>query len=433
MKNRRPKAPYQEVSGWGTPHVVLKTGGLPFSEPGAGMRGYAQPFRYVKIMTTQMMVNPVKLRFLPLNNFPLKPIRQKSVLIASETKTTCMGNASNFDPAVLKRLPAIVKAYQVPDTKKAAIQLLTSFLPFFIIWTAMYLLVDVSIWLTFSLAIVNAFFLVRIFIIQHDCGHQSFTNNRRANDMIGQVCSFLSFIPYRYWAKSHNFHHGHNGILWEHRDIGDIQLLTVNEFKALNWLQRMQYILYRSAPVLFLLGPMWYILVNNRIPLIRLKGWEHAHRALLLNNLYLVLIHTGVVALLGYEALLFVHFPILVAFGIIAIWFFYVQHQHEFTYKQWKDRWDYVLAAVQGSTYYKLPRLMHWLTGNIGYHHIHHLNSLVPSYQLARCQRENPILDEIAVKITFWESLKCIFNKLWDEDQRKMISFREFYRKYKRG
>jgi acyl-lipid omega-6 desaturase (Delta-12 desaturase) len=334
-----------------------------------------------------------------------------------------------YDPAVLKQLPGIVKKYQLPNTRKAVVQILNTFLPFVAIWTAMYLLLDVSIWLTMGLAVINAFFLVRIFIIQHDCGHQSFTANRRLNDIIGQICSFLSFIPYRYWAKSHNYHHGHNGLLSEHRDIGDINLLTVNEFRALPWYNKLRYIIFRSAPVLFLIGPMYYILVNNRLPLIRLKGWEHAHRALLLNNLFLVLIHAGIVWALGFKALLLVHLPILFIFSIIAIWFFYVQHQHETSYKQWKDKWDYIMAAIQGSTYYKLPKIFHWLTGNIGYHHIHHLNSLVPNYELARCHQENPILDQVANKITFTQSLRCVFSKLWDEEQQRMISFREYFRR----
>jgi len=272
---------------------------------------------------------------------------------------------------------------------------------------------------------------VRIFIIQHDCGHQSFTTSRKANDIIGEICSLLSFMPYRYWAKSHNFHHGHNGILWEHRDIGDINLLTVNEFKSLSRLDKVRYLLFRSAPILFIIGPAWYLLVHSRFPLIKMKGWEHARRSLLKHNLLLLAVHVGIVLLLGYEAFVFVHLPILLFFAIIAVWFFYVQHQHETTYKQWKDKWDYIRAAVQGSTYYKLPKWMHWLTGNIGYHHIHHLNPLVPNYQLARCHNENPVLDVVANKITFWQSLRCVFNKLWDEEQERMISFREYMRRRK--
>lgn len=342
-----------------------------------------------------------------------------------------MGNLKfpQYDPAILQRLPAIVKAYQLPDTKKAVIQILNTFVPFIAIWTAMYLLLDVSLWLTLPLAAVNAFFLVRIFIIQHDCGHQSFTTSRKANDIIGEICSLISFMPYRYWAKSHNFHHGHNGILWEHRDIGDINLLTVKEFKALSRLDKFRYILFRSAPVLFVIGPVWYLLVHSRFPLINMKGWEHARRSLIKHNLLLLAVHLSVIVFLGYKAFLLVHLPILIFFAIIAVWFFYVQHQHETTYKQWKDKWDYIRAAVQGSTYYKLPRLFHWLTGNIGYHHIHHLNPLVPNYELARCHHENPILDKVANKITFWQSLRCIFNKLWDEEQERMISFREYFKK----
>lgn len=336
-----------------------------------------------------------------------------------------------YDPNLLKQLPSIVKSYQLPDTRKAVIQILNSFLPFVAIWVAMYFLLDVSFWLVLPLAALNAFFLVRIFIIQHDCGHQSFTNSRKANDLIGEVCSMISFMPYRYWAKSHNFHHGHNGILWEHRDIGDINLLTVNEFKALPRWKKLHYAIFRSFPVLFIIGPAWYLLIQNRLPLIRLKGWEHAHKALLKHNLLLVAVHVGLYFLLGYEAFVMVHLPILLFFAIIAIWFFYVQHQHETAYKEWKDKWDYIRAAVQGSTYYKLPRMFHWLTGNIGYHHIHHLNPLVPNYELARCHNENPILDQVANKITFIESLRCMFNKLWDEEQERMITFREYMRKYR--
>ncbi len=336
-----------------------------------------------------------------------------------------------YDPQVLKQLPSIVKSYQLPDTRKAVIQILNTFLPFVAIWVAMYFLTDVSFWLVLPLAAINAFFLVRIFIIQHDCGHQSFTTNRKANDLIGEVCSMLSFMPYRYWAKSHNFHHGHNGILWEHRDIGDINLLTVNEFKALPRWKKLHYALFRSFPVLFVIGPAWYLLIQNRFPLIRLKGWEHAHRALWKHNLLLIGLHVGIILVLGYKAFLMVHLPILLFFSVIAIWFFYVQHQHETAYKEWKDKWDYIRAAVQGSTFYNLPKMWHWLTGNIGYHHIHHLNPLVPNYELARCHHENPIMDKVANKITFIQSLRCMFNKLWDEEQERMITYREYFRKYR--
>lgn len=334
-----------------------------------------------------------------------------------------------FDSSLYRHLPDIVKRYQRPSTRKAAIQVLNSFLPFIGLWIAMYLLHGISFWLTAALALVNAFFLVRIFIIQHDCGHQSFTASKKANNIIGAISSLLTFIPYKYWAKNHNYHHGHNGILDNHRDIGDINTLTVREFRALNRFQKLKYMVFRSAPVLFVIGPLVYIFYNNRFPIIRLKGWEHANRSLIWNNILLFSIHSALIFFLGWQAFLLVHFPILVAFGTIAIWFFYIQHQHEFTYKAAKENWDYLRASIQGSSYYKLPRLFHWLSGNIGYHHIHHLNSLVPNYELARCHRENPVFDEVANALTFTQSLRCIFNKLWDEDGEKMIGWREYFKR----
>ena len=309
--------------------------------------------------------------------------------------------------------------------------MLNSFLPFLAIWVTMYLVRDVSIWLTVGLAVVNAFFLVRIFIIQHDCGHQSFTSSRQINNVIGAASSFLTFIPYKYWAKNHNYHHGHNGILDDNRAIGDINTLTVNEFRALGRFQKLKYMLFRSTPVLFLIGPMVYIFYNNRLPLIRLKGWESANRALLWNDVFLVAIYSALTFFLGWEVLLWVHLPILVAFGTIAIWFFYVQHQHEHTYKSIQKNWDFLRASIQGSSYYKLPKLFHWLSGNIGYHHIHHLNSLVPNYELARCHHENPVFDKVANALTFRQSLRCVFYKLWDEEGEKMIGWREYFKKQK--
>lgn len=334
--------------------------------------------------------------------------------------------------SIYAQLPAIVKAYQLPDTRKAVSQILTTFLPFIAIWIVMYFLMDVSIGLTLLLGLINGFFMVRIFIIQHDCGHQSFLASKAANNVIGYICSFFSIIPYDYWAKSHNFHHGHNGMLWEHRDIGDIQLLTVDEFKAMGFWRKVRYILFRNAFVLFILGPIYYLFIQNRLPTIRLSGWERVRRTLRLHNLLLAGFYFLLAVFLGYKALLLIQLPILTFFAIIAVWFFYVQHQHEFTYKAWKGQWNYVMAAIKGSTYYKLPKVFHWLTGNIGYHHIHHLNSLVPNYWLARCHHDHSIFEQITEKITFAQSLRCMFNKLWDEQQQRMITWREYRRQYGR-
>ena len=333
---------------------------------------------------------------------------------------------------VLKNWPKIVEKYQLPNTKKAVIQVLNSFLPFIAIWALMYWSISYSYWLTLGLAILNAFFLVRIFIIQHDCGHQSFLKSRNWNNRLGFICSFISLIPYQYWAKSHNFHHAHNGEL-EVRDIGDVDLLTVSEYKALNPKKRLKYRLYRTPIVMFLLGPIYYLLIHNRFPFINMKGWDSARKSLRKSNVYLIVFYIAMGFLFGWKNFLMVQIPIVVFFAVIAIWFFYVQHQHEEGYKQWKENWEYLLSAIRGSTYYKLPKAFQWLTGNIGIHHIHHLSSLIPNYNLEQCNRENPILEKYVTILTFRSSLKCIFSKLWDEESQRMISFREFNKREAAG
>ena len=332
----------------------------------------------------------------------------------------------------LKNWTTIVQKYQQPDTKKAIIQLLTSFLPFLGLWILMYFSLDWHYGITIVLAIVNAFFMVRIFIIQHDCGHQSFFKSRRWNNIIGFSCSFFSSIPYKYWAKSHAFHHAHCGQL-EHdvRDIGDIHYKTVREFRELSRWNQWKYRIYRSAPVMFVLGPLYYALVPLRIPVINLKGWKNVRYSQIFNNIFMLGIYVLLAYLLGWDKFILIHIPLLIAFFVIAVWFFYVQHQHGEAYKAWKNNWEYLLAALQGSTYYKLPKLFQWLTGNIGFHHIHHLSSKIPNYNLEKCNRENPIFEKYATTLTFFQSLKTIFNTLWDEEQQRMISFREFYRREK--
>lgn len=334
---------------------------------------------------------------------------------------------------IMQNWQKIVQKYQTPNPKLATVQILNSFLPYIGLWVLMYFSLSVSYFLTLALAFLNAFFLVRIFIIQHDCGHQSFLGSRKWNDSIGFVCSIFSLIPYKYWAKSHNFHHGHNGQLEEDiRDIGDLDLLTVQEFSERSKWGRFKYRLYRNPIVLFVFGSLYYILINNRLPLIKQKGFGVAKRSLIWSNIITVGLYAGLFWLLGVKFLK-VQAPIIIFFGIIALWFFYVQHQHEFAYKHWKKNWNYVMSAIQGSTYYKLPKIMQWLTGNIGLHHIHHLSSLIPNYYLEKCKNENPVLQECVTTIGFWESLSCMFHKLWDEQQQRMITFREFYQKYKDG
>lgn len=321
--------------------------------------------------------------------------------------------------------PAMLRKYTKSNPKKAITQILTSYLPFLGFWVAMYYSLEVSYWLTLALAFANAFFLVRIFIIQHDCGHRSFFNSKKWNNMVGYACSFFSTIPFTYWARVHDFHHGHCGQL-ETRDIGDIDTLTTDEYRSLSTFGKLRYRIFRMPVVTFVIGPVYYLLVNNRLPLVRMKGWKKVYWSLLWNNLAILATIAALCWWLGIKTFLLVHVPIIVFFSIIAVWFFYVQHQHEHSYKSWKANWDYLVAAIKGSTFYDLPRFFHWLTGNIGYHHIHHLQPGIPNYHLRACFEENSIINKFVTQVTFLESLSFMRHKLWDEQEQKMITFREF-------
>lgn len=337
---------------------------------------------------------------------------------------------NNHLKETLKNWPLILKKYQKPDTKKAVIQMLTSFLPFLGLWILMYFSLNWSYLLTLALAVVNAFFLVRIFIIQHDCGHQSFLKSRNGNKIIGFLSSFFSTVPYKYWSRMHNVHHAHNGQL-EHRGLGDIPFLTTEEYRRRSKWGKLRYRTMRHPIVQFVIVPIVYFTVVVRNPFTHMKRWKKIRLSHYLNNILLVMIYATLANVLGWQKFILVHVPILLLFGVIAFWFFYVQHQHEDNYKQWKDKWDHLLASVRGSTYYKLPKPFMWLTGNIGFHHIHHLNPRIPNYQLEMCARENPHLSTYVTKLSFRESLKCIHYKLWDEQEQRMITFRDYNRMFR--
>ncbi|MBL7817684.1 MAG: fatty acid desaturase [Saprospiraceae bacterium] len=332
---------------------------------------------------------------------------------------------------IMENWQSIVKKYQTPSTKIAVWQMITTFLPFVGLWILMYFSLSVSYWLTLGLALINAFFLVRIFIIQHDCGHQSFTGSRKMNDIVGFICSGFSLIPYKYWAKAHNFHHGHCGRLeTDIRDIGDMPLMTVNEYRTTVWWRRWAYRIFRMPPVLLVAGSIYYVFIHNRFNTIHQRGFEMATKSLIFSNLFMAGIYVSGFLVFGVSTFLKIHLPIVLMFSVMAFFAFYIQHQHEQAYKQWKEEWHFVMAALRGSTYWKLPRVFQWLTGNIGIHHIHHLSSLIPNYNLQRCKDENPVLQEFVTTVSFTGSLKYFFNKLWDEQQQRMITFREYRRLY---
>ncbi len=319
----------------------------------------------------------------------------------------------------------------MPSVKRASIQLANSFVFYIALLALQIYLFDKSVMLSVLVAILNGFILGRIFIIQHDCGHSSFLRSRKANDIIGTICSICTLIPYKYWARNHSFHHAHNGQL-EYSDIGDIECLSTEQYASLSLPRRIWYRIYRNPLYLFTIGGFIYVVIYNRFAFMRSEYFKGYKRYVFISNLMFVALYALLAYLIGPMKFLVVQFVNLLFFGTYALWFFYIQHQYENIYKSGKDNWNYVVAAMKGSTYYKLPRLFHWLTGNIGYHHIHHLSPAIPNYNLPKCHKENPVFEQHTNTITFWESLKTMRANLWDAQKQKMISFSE-YRRNKRA
>lgn len=331
--------------------------------------------------------------------------------------------------AFAKEMMETLKQYKTLSYKKAIWQMSNSMIPFIGIWIAMYWAFNYNMYLFFGLGVLNAFFLVRIFIIQHDCGHHSFVKSKSWRNAIGFVCSLFSAMPYEYWADAHAFHHNNNGML-DTRDIGDINTLTVKEYQAMGKTDRLKYKIFRFPLVTFLIGPAVYMIRNMRLPLVILTSINKARWSVWVNNLVLVSLIVGLAIVFDWKAILATYFTVLYLFSIVAIWFFFVQHQHEHGYKRWKDDWTHFVSAIKGSTYYKLPGLLNWFTGNIGVHHIHHLYPAIPNYNLLKCIKQNPSFNKYTTVVTFWESLKYMNHKLWDESTQRMITFREFGKKY---
>lgn len=324
----------------------------------------------------------------------------------------------------------MLKKYQVPDTQKAIIQIANSYGIFIGIWILQFYLFDLSVFWVIGLAMLNGLLLGRIFIIQHDCGHKSFLHSRTANDVIGMISSLFTFIPYKYWAANHNFHHAHNGQI-EYSDIGDIECLTVDQYAALPLWGKLKYRIYRHPLYLFTIGGFFYVTVYNRFAFLKEGVFAKVRHSVTWANIFYAVLYISLGAVIGFKAFFVVQMINLFFFGSYALWFFYIQHQYETVYKSTQDNWNYVVSALKGSTYYDLPAILHWLTGNIGYHHIHHLSPAIPNYHLKACNLEYPVFEKHTNKVGFLEGFKCVFANLYDDRAGKMISFAEYRRRKK--
>jgi acyl-lipid omega-6 desaturase (Delta-12 desaturase) len=337
------------------------------------------------------------------------------------TKTEQNGTTPGWKEIVIK--------YQRPALRRGLWQLINTLVPYAALWYLMYLSLAVSYWLTAGLALVAAGLLVRVFIIFHDCGHGSFFASRKANDILGFITGVLSFTPYYHWRWQHALHHASAGDL-DRRGIGDVWTLTVQEYLQASRWRRFAYRLARNPVVLFVLAPLFLFLVKQRIP--SRNAGRRERNSVYLTNIALVALVTGMTGLFGLKTYLLLQLGLLAGAGAAGVWLFYVQHQFEGVYWERGDGWDYATAALKGSSFYKLPKVLQWFSGNIGFHHIHHLSPRIPNYHLEICHQAEPLFQSVQ-PVTLLSSFKSLTFRLWDEQRRKLVGFRALKRQSSGG
>lgn len=337
------------------------------------------------------------------------------------------------DKSIFKEIARHCAKFKGADLKRSLIQLISTSLLFFAAISGMIISVQQGYWLVYALLLVPAAgLLVRLFIIQHDCGHGSYMRTRQGNDMLGRLISVLTWTPYGFWRRTHNIHHAGSGHL-ERRGYGGIETLTIEEYKNLSARQKIIYRLYRNPFLLLVIGTPVFIIFAQRLPFtepfpfpefaksVELKGVFGSVMGL---NVAIIIFYGFIGSLTGFIPLLIAYMPVLFLTSCIGGWLFFIQHQFEDTLWDNQKEWTFEEAALMGSSYYDLHPILQWFTGNIGIHHIHHLCAMIPNYRLQECLDSREDLKTIN-RLTFKESLKCVNLALWDEKQRKLVSFRE--------
>jgi omega-6 fatty acid desaturase (delta-12 desaturase) len=317
----------------------------------------------------------------------------------------------------------ILSKYRKPHAGRSTFELAVTVIPFTALWILSWLAVHYGIWIGMVLVIPAAAFLLRLFMIQHDCGHGSFFARRRIDDWTGRVIGVLTMTPYDYWRRAHATHHASAGNLDE-RGVGDIATLTVKEYKALSAAGRLKYRLYRNPLVMFGIGPIWVFLFKQRLPFGMMRAGALPWVSTMATNGAIAILAALLIWWIGVVPFLLVHLPIVVLAAAAGVWLFYVQHQFEDTHWSEGNEWQFQQAALHGSSHYDLPLVLRWITGNIGIHHVHHLSSKVPYYRLPEVLRDYPELGDIG-RITIMQSLRCVNLVLWDEGSKRLVSFRE--------
>jgi len=320
----------------------------------------------------------------------------------------------------MKELKTMLSPYQKSDDRYSGLQMGSTLFLYILLWILMALSLQVSYLLTLALSIIAAGFLVRIFIFFHDCGHNSFFSSLPANKIAGFFLGVLVFTPSLQWWHCHAIHHASSGNL-DKRGIGDVDTMTVSEFRNSTPIKRAWYRFFRHPFTLLVLGPFFSFIVLQRLPLPPFGKKENLN--VLWTNLAIVVLAAGISLVIGFKAYLMIQLPVMLIAGAAGIWLFYVQHQFVGVYWARKKDWDYISSALLGASYYKLPRVLQYISGSIGFHQIHHLSPRIPNYRLAAAYHDNPVIQEWSHAVGLWESLHCARLKLWDEDKQQLVGF----------
>lgn len=325
-----------------------------------------------------------------------------------------------IDPRALLKA---VAPFRQPRQARSLVELAITAGPFAVLWLLTWAALDAGYVLGLPLAVPAGAFLLRLFLIQHDCGHGAFFRRRTSNDWVGRVLGILTLTPYEYWRRSHAIHHASTSNL-DARGVGDVDTLTVAEFHSLSRARRFLYRLYRHPIVLFGFGPAYLFLLQHRLPIgMMRKGWRPWLSAMG-TNAGIAAVAGALIWAMGIKLFLLVHLPITLVAASLGVWFFYVQHQFEHTRWDSGDEWSFHEAALHGSSHYDLPPILRWLTANVGVHHVHHLAGKIPFYRLPEVLREVPVLAGIS-RVTLRESFSAVRLVLWDEQKRRLVSFAE--------
>lgn len=318
----------------------------------------------------------------------------------------------------------ILTPYFGPDNGRSAKQLLITAALFAGLWAAMYWSLQIGYWATLILSIPTAAILMRLFVIQHDCGHGSFFTSQRLANTVGMVLGVLTLTPYHYWRKTHALHHAHSGDL-DMRGFGDIDTLTITEYEALTPYRRLGYRIYRNPFVLFGPGAVFHFVVKHRWPWDMPATWKREWASVWITNGALAAILALAHVTIGLGTFFLIQAPVTIAACALGVWLFYVQHQFEDTYWHDHEAWSYYDAGLKGSSYLVLPPVLQWLTASIGVHHVHHLSARIPNYRLQQAHDENKELWDVT-RMSMWDGLRTLHLALWDEDGRRLISFGEY-------